>query len=248
MWMAVALCLLAGKVPARAGELAEAKALLGKSIKALGDKEKLARLPAATLKTKGTIQVKGMTAEFSGEWSAQAQEKYRWEIDASFNGQAVSVALILNKDKGWARHGGNQSQEIPPDAHALAHTDFAAVRLAERLVTLEDKAYHLSPLGELKINDRTAVGIKVAHEGGPDIDLFFDKETMLPLRTELRVKEGKDGQEVLHSFSYGDYKEVDGVKHFTKLTFRRDDKVLIEMELSDIKLQEKLDDGVFDKP
>ena len=76
MWMTVALCLLA-TVPARADETAKAKALLGKAIKALGGKEKLARLPAVTLKTKGTVQIDRMTAEIRGEWSAQAPEKYR---------------------------------------------------------------------------------------------------------------------------------------------------------------------------
>jgi hypothetical protein len=236
-------------VPARADESAEAKALLGKAVKALGDKEKLGRLVAVTMKTKGAVHLSGLTAEFSGEWSAQAQEKFRWEIEASINGRSANVALILNKDKGWAKAtgpGGGMSVEIPKDDHTFAN--FGAVRLAERLVVLEDKAYKLSLLGEVKINDRAALGIKVAHEGRPDIDLFFDKETLLPVRSELRVKEGKDGQEVLHSFYFSDYKVVDGVKHFTKLTFRHDDKILIEMELSEIKLQEKLDDGLFDKP
>jgi hypothetical protein len=253
VWMVVVLCLLAVKAPARADESAEAKALLDKALKALGDRERLARLPAVTLKTKGAVHINGMTAEFSGEWSAHAQEKYRLEMEIAFDGLTRNAVLVLNKAKGWIREGGAETQDLTKEEDGLSllhllQIEFNAVRLTEWLVALEEKGYQLSPLGELKVNDRAAVGIKIAQKGRPDIDLFFDKETMLPLRSELRVKEGKDGQEVLHAFYYSDYKDVDGVKHFTKLMFRRDDKVLVEMELSEIKLQEKLDDGVFDKP
>src|ERR1043166_1104300 len=48
------------------------------------------------------------------------------------------------------------------DLLALLRTEFGAIRQAEWLVALDDKSYQLSPLGELKINDRAAVGIKIA--------------------------------------------------------------------------------------
>ena len=124
------------------------------------------------------------------------------------------------------------------------------MRLAQHLTALTDPKYQLSSLGELKIGERLAVGIKVAEKDRPDLDLFFDKDTCLPLRIEVRIKEPAPlgGMEMTHAVYFEDYKDFDGLKHFTKLTLKRDDKSLIELELSEVKRQPKLDDSVFAKP
>jgi len=80
------------------------------------------------------------------------------------------------------------------------------------------------------------------------MDLFFDKETNLPVKAEVRVKEHDGGDEMLHTFLFQDYKEEGGVKHFTKLTLHRGDKEAMVMELSEVKRLEKLDASLFDKP
>jgi hypothetical protein len=81
----------------------------------------------------------------------------------------------------------------------------------------------------------------------PDVDLFFDKETHLPIKAEVRVKE-RGGEEMLHTLLFQDYKEDGGVKHFTKLTLLRADKEAMVMELSEVKRLEKLEATLFDKP
>jgi hypothetical protein len=122
------------------------------------------------------------------------------------------------------------------------------VRLAANPALLRQPGIKLAPLGELKIGDRETVGLKVTQKGFPDIDLFFDKKTGLPYKTEIRQKEGKQGMEMPHAFIFDNYKEFGGVKQFTRAKFLRDDKSLAEIECSDFKPQEKLDDSLFAKP
>jgi hypothetical protein len=246
---ALVLSLLLLCNPVRADSAKEARALLDRAIEAMGGKEKLTHSQAATWKGKGKIHAGEEMFDFTDEWSVQGLVQYRWAIDATVRGQTQSVLFVLNKDKGWSKKGDrvvdlSKQKEIL----TILQTDLRCVRLAQMLVPLTDKGYQLSHLGELKIQDRPAVGIKVVRKGQPAIDLFFDKTTSLPLRSEIHVKEPEADAEVAHAVSYNKYEETDGVKHFTHLELRRDDKVLIEMERSDFQLQEQLGEEMFAKP
>jgi negative regulator of sigma E activity len=244
VWLMLTVCLFLA-APARADET---KVILDRAIKAMGGADKLDTFQGATWKSKGTFQTENLKLEFTDEWSAQADGQYHWHFDVTLDGGMRTGTLVLNKDKGWYREDNVKTQDLDKEALALVLTDFRAVRIAERLTTLKDKAYQLAPLGELKIEDRAAVGIKVTHKDWPDLDLFFDKESGLPIRSELRFKESRDGQEVVHTFYFKDYKEVKGVMHFTTISLRRDDKPLMHLELTEVELHEKLDESTFDKP
>ena len=106
----------------------------------------------------------------------------------------------------------------------------------------------LAAFGETKIGERTAVGIRVSRKQQKDVTLFFDKETHLLLKGETRSKEGDNGQEVGYEFFCSEHKEFDGVKHFTKLTFKRDGVEFLAIELSELTPKTKVDDAVFAKP
>ena len=138
--------------------------------------------------------------------------------------------------------------DIEPDALTMLQKDTRAVHLAHRLVPLTEKGCTLSVLGELKIDNHPAVGIKIEQKGQPDLDLYFDKETHLPVKVIFQCKESKDGEALTHAFSFGDYKETEGVKHFTHLKMYREEKQILEMELSDVKRVEKVEENLFEKP
>jgi hypothetical protein len=243
-------------VPAQADEAKEARALLDRAIKAMGGKDKLTRYQAATWKGKGKVHAHGDlgVGDLAADWSVQGLDKYRWVGEATFLLPCSfelkrPFNLVLNRDKAWIKEGPAETQDLTelPEAVAFLRADLCVVRLAEMLVPLAGKEYRLSPLGELKIGSKDAVGIKAICKGQPDIDLFFDKKTHLPLHSEVRVKESAS-EEVLYSFYYGAYREIQGVKHFTTLELRRDNKPFVELELADVHLHERLGDETFDKP
>jgi hypothetical protein len=168
-------------------------------------------------------------------------------MTADFKGRTDNVVLAINKDKGWFK-GHRGVEAIPKEIFPALTTDLHALRLAQMLVPLKDKECKLSALGEDKINDVPAVGIKAACKGFADVDIFFDKNTGLPLKCRMQVKDNKEGKEMSHEFYFSVPKKTGSVLHFTKILFKRDGKKMIEVELSDIKTADKLDDSVFAKP
>ena len=242
-WVVALGCMMG---PARAAEDA-AKAVLAKTLTAMGGDKALAKLTGVTLKTKGTFDAGGLKVEVSGEMSFQGLDRSRWEVEASAMGRSENGTLVFNGAKGWTSAGG-RTQELSKEDAAIFRNVLRCARLALNPALLGDRAFKLSPLGELKIGDRATVGLKVTQKGFPDIDLFFDKKTGLPCKAETRQKEGKDGMEMSHAFVFDSYKDFGGIKQFTKIKFLREDKASMEMECSAFQPQEKLDDTLFAKP
>src|SRR5262249_4984947 len=180
-------------VPAVRAEADPAKAILDRAVKALGGEKKLAAAGGLTWKVSGTLEVEGMKVDLSGDWSAQRLDSYRWELQASVMGRAENATAGIAGAKAGVRNGQGQVRDAPKDIVPLLLANFRCFRLVQNPLLLRDKAFKLSPLGELKIGDRETVGLKVTRKGWADIDLFFDKKTGLPFKTEIHVKESKDG-------------------------------------------------------
>jgi hypothetical protein len=235
-------------VAARGDDATEARKTLDTAVQALGGADKLAGLDSVTAKSKGKLTT-DETVEFRDEWSVSGTDRLRWKVDAQVKARTVTGLMIFNTDKVWFRDEARaQSAELPKEIMPIFREDLRALRLAQQLTTLFDKKYQLSSLGELKVGERAAVGIKIAEKDRPELDLYFDKETRLPLRIEVRVKEPGAAEEATHALLFEDYKDFDGVKHFTKMTLKRDNKTTLELELIEVKRQAKLDDSVFAKP
>lgn len=249
MALAAIVCSVAAAASTRADDLAFCRELLDKSSRALGGEDKLLKLGTSTWKTKGKI-VTNENAEvtFTDDWHYRTiDKKFRVDMDASVQGGSIRATFVFSGDNGWMKVSNNpKTVDIPKEYAAAIREGIHAARVVHRLPTLKDKAIELSPLGELRIGDRDAVGLRVIHKGHPDLSLFFDKQTHLPIKCEIRVTEGE--QQMGYEFLYEDYKDFDGLKLYSKLIFKRDGKVFLESELSDLKPQEKLDDSLFDKP
>lgn len=232
--------------PARADDAADAKALVEKAIKAHGGQEKLDKLPGTTIKFKGTFHGMGEGIPMSGEVSAQGPDKQRIDIEVEAGGQKVPIVIILNGDKGWSK--------IVKDVKELGKDELAEAKeqaYASWVVTLaplKDKKFTFATTGEIKVEKRPALGVKVSSKGHRDVDLYFDKETGMLVKTETRVKDDTSGQEVTEESFPSDYKDVQGVKQAHKFTVKRNGKLHVEGEASEIKLSDKLDASTFAKP
>jgi len=238
---------LAGAGPARADDQADMKALIDKAIKAAGGAAKLKALQACTWKGKGTIEIEDKKGTLGIDASMQALDQARLDLTAEIDGKTHNVAVVVNKEQGWFK-SPKRVEAIPKDFFPFLKTDLRALRLTQLLLPLQDKECKLSPLGETKIDDQDAVGVKATRKGFGDVDIYFDKKTGLPVKCQTVVKDTKEGNELSHEFFFSAPKETDGVKHFTKVLLKRDGKKMIEIELSDIKSADKLEESVFAKP
>jgi outer membrane lipoprotein-sorting protein len=233
----------------RADDAADMKALVDKAIKAHGGADKINKYKGTTLKMKGKVHAMGAAFEYTGEVLSQAPDKFKLTIDTEIMGQKFQQVQVLNGDKGWVFNSiQNQTTELDKDMMAEAREELYAGAV-ETLVPLTGKEYKLSPLGEVKVGDRTTTGVRVSQEGHRDINLFFDKEKHQLLKVERTVKDFMaGGQEVRQETIYSDYKDVEGVATAHKFDVKRDGKDFVDGELTEVKLHEKLDDSLFTKP
>jgi hypothetical protein len=229
----------------RADDEAEARSVVDRAMKAMGGETKLSRLQTGSAKGKVTGQENGqeLTFTFDGSWHGRSQ--YRLDGEASHGGQAMKLLVVINGDKGWAKVG-DRTEEAPAEILSLIRDAIHTLRTPQLLPGLKEPAYKLSHSGEVKIGDRAAVGLLVAHKDHKDLNLYFDKENGLPLKSEIRMTE-PGGKEITAEFHYSDYKEFDGVKHPAKVVIRADDKELT-MHIDQVKAEEKPDESLFAKP
>jgi hypothetical protein len=244
--IAVFLLLLVNS-PLQADDQAEGLALIDKAIKAAGGEDKLTKLQSVTWKAKGRVEDDNAQITFVLEGTMQAVDKHRLEAEATRDGMTMKGVLILNGEKAW-QQDNNRNEEVPEEVAKLITGVFRALRSAQLLTPLKDKAYKLSPLGEVKVGDRPALGVKIMHAEQREFDVFFDKETGLLSKCGMRVPDRPGGQEVDWEFLFSEFKDIEGLKHFTTITMQREGKKLFVMELSEVKPQEKVDESLFAKP
>jgi hypothetical protein len=240
---ALAGLVLAAAGAGRADDAADPKAVVEKAIKATGGADLLKKYQAWTIKAKGKFYGMGDGIEYTSEQSVFMPDKLHMKIDAG-NFQFLQV---FNGDKGWIVAGEN-TMELGKEAVEEAQEELYVSRLTHLVPLLEDGC-KLSPLGEIKVDGKAAVGVRAEHKGHRDVSLYFDKDSGLLARVERR---GKDvmggGGEYTAEATYGDYKKVEGVQVPYKVTIKRDGKRFIEAENNDVKLFEKLDSKLFEKP
>src|SRR5262249_7158935 len=152
---------------------------------------------------------------------------------------------VINGDKGWVNQNGDV-QDLESDRIKHEKGQMMA-RAIIGLNALKDKSYTIKPLGDSKVGDKEVVGVKVTHEGCPEVSLSFDKKTGVLAKAEYK---GRDlgGQEVNQEFTFSDYKDVDGIQEPMKFSHKNDGQKYIETEYQEVKHHEKLDDATFGKP
>jgi hypothetical protein len=233
-------------LPVRADDANAAKAIVDKAIKASGSEEKLSKLRAATIKIKGTVHHLDMDIPFTGEIITQGPDQSRVVIQAKINAQNFTITEVLNRDKGWKKDD-NGTQDMTADELKEAQ-EGANESWVATLVPLKDKAYTLSTLGETKVGDRPALGVRVSSKGRRDVNLYFDKDTNLLVKSEMRVKDDQAKMEMNQETFFTDYKDVGGVKEAMKFSIKRDGQPYLDAEIEDIRRQEKVEDSLFTKP
>lgn len=221
----------------------EVRDVLAKAIKAMGG-DKLAKARGLSWKGKMTVDIGGTEIALSLDSTSLDLDRHRIEAELTVNGTTQNVMLVLNGGKGWVKAGDNVN-ELPEKEIPKARDIFFAARLPHMLASLKDKKHTLSHLGEIKIGDSAAVGLRISRKGHGDMTLFFDKKSKLPVKAGFRFNDGQKEYDM--EVMYGDYREVEGCQLFSTITYRGDNKDF-RMELSDQRPRDDLDDGVFSRP
>jgi outer membrane lipoprotein-sorting protein len=246
--LAAVLAVLAAGA-ARADDKSDAKAVVEKAIKATGGEEKLAKFKAFTFKMKGKWYGMGDGIDYTGEIAVEVPDKARVRIDTGVGDMKFTIINVSNGDKVWTKFNDKATEVDDKDQIKEAKEERYADRVASLLPLVKEKGFKLEPLGEVKVDGKPAVGVRVSHEGHRDVNLFFDKDSGLLVKNERTVKDFMaGGNEQTQETLYSDYKEVGGVKHAMKLVINRDGKKYVDSEISDLEVKDKIDAAQFEKP
>jgi hypothetical protein len=245
-WLALVVPLaLAALVVAAPNDQADTQALLDKAIKAMGGKDNLTKYQGATWQAKGKFVRDDLN--FTAEWSYLAPDKQRSKFDFEGGGQKTTISTVVNGREGWTKTDNNDTEALEGDA-LIEEIEGAYSNWLTMLVPLKEKQFTLTPAPESKVGDRPVVGFKVVHKDHRDVTLYFDKAKGLLLKMENKAKDRENDKEVNEEMFFEDYKEVQGTQQPTKIKILWDGKPVWDMEVTDVKLTEKLDDKMFTKP
>ncbi|MCS6865868.1 MAG: hypothetical protein RMJ56_02125 [Gemmataceae bacterium] len=237
--------ILAAAWPVSADD-ADAKAIIEKAIKAHGGLDNLAKFTGGSVTFKGTFYGMGEGLPMSGTVTVSGRDKQKVDLEIEVAGQKFAVVVVLAGNKGWTKFD-KEVKDMDADEVAEAREQAYAAWVAT-LAPLSGKQFQFAKIGDVEINNRKAVGVKVSSKGHRDVDLYFDKETFLLVKIETIVKDDMSGKEVIEENFPSQYKDVQGTKQAVKFVVKRDGKLFLEGEASEIHLAEKIDDATFAKP
>ncbi len=225
------------------------RSIVERAIAAHGGAERLSRLRAEKVNIQGKIfiPIKDGLVPFSADSTLQLPGRFKHvaRVTESVD-KAHTLVQIVDGDKVLVTVDG-QPQTLAPAALAELRTTLDVQRAARLVPLLNDPAYHLTALPAEKVNNRSAVGVKVSMKGHKDLRLYFDSETGLLIKTE-HIREDGGNKEVLQEEFYGDFKDFGGFRRWTRIVAFRDGKKLMEAELLEVKYFDKIDDAEFTKP
>jgi hypothetical protein len=235
------VCMLGG----RAGADDSAKAVIEKAVKAHGGQENLNRYRAVEMKCQGTIFDQGMEIGFTGRIAGQLPDKFREELNLEFNGRNIAAIRVFDGKRGWDSNNGQTEELTGAKLNGLkdeAYENYIEVFLP----LLSDKRFKVALIGDDKVEDKPAVGVKVSAKGHKDVKLYFDKESGMLVKS-VHTMDRDMREQTTEAFFY-DYKPVHGAMVAMKQITNRDGKKFIELKVNDCNVREKLDDSTFAKP
>jgi hypothetical protein len=219
---------------ATAEELAkeqELQALIEKVLAAHGGEDRLNRLRSFTMTVNHS---NGETQHYF----VQPPNNLRWETTHRDSKSRRIVILFPEGRRWWTQEPGEDAREFiptgaePPVEFWLDYVKFFGPRQVLRLKDADHKVALLDE--EAGIGDRAAVGVEVT---GPHFkgQMYFDKETHLLIRTGVGAN--------LREVTCSDYKTFDGIP-----IARKEHDGYFEPEVTDFRIVEKFDAGLFDRP
>jgi hypothetical protein len=243
-----ALVLMVAITAARSGEEKDLRAIIARGLQARGGEAREAKYKGVTMKGAGTFYGLGEAIPFTGEWQFQGHEQSRSTLEIKVMDQTLAFTQVVNGEQGWSKFN-DEVKAMPREELAEEKASMYAKWVAS-LLPLKDKGFKLAGVGEVKVGERAAIGVRVSHDGKRDINLFFDKASGQLVKTETQVKDVKGGgdREMTEEVFLADYKEFQGIKYPTKITINRDGKPFVEAGMTNIHPQEMVDAAVFGQP
>jgi len=234
----------AGIVTAQGDSQDEARAIIGKAIKAMGYENK-AVPKGLRMKAKGTVDVNGMSFEITQNLTIRMPNQFKDMTEVNVNGMTIPVTTIFDGKEAWVDVNG-----MVKDLGEKMVEEFknvAGMVEASHLTPLLDKKFKLSIVGEAKVEGQPAVGIRISGKGFKDFNMYIDKKTNLIAKIERQAVDPMSEMEVQEERIFKSYRDVDGRKVPKDVVVNRDGKKFLEAEVLEYSVVDQIDPGEFAK-
>jgi hypothetical protein len=224
-----------------------ARSIIDKAIRAQGGEKKVARLKIMRIKVSGKgsfVAGRGET-QFTLEDTWRMPDLYKTVMQMELGGKTFVQTQVVSGERGWISING-QTQPLTNEALVEIKEQKYAEDL-DRLLSLEEKKYQLSIVDTIVVDGRRAVGIRVQSTGHRDVVLYFDKGSGLLVKRQQLIA-GRQKMLTVQEVFFKDYKEIEGVKHWTTIEARHDGKKFLEGKVVTLEFLSSLDENQFAQP
>jgi hypothetical protein len=223
----------------------DAKETIRKAIDAYGGPEKVKKMTCFTLKAKGAFLNDGQKLPYMLEawFSFPSRRKAIYRFDDK---QAEPLTQILNAESAWEKRS-ETTRQLNEDELAAMKEAMYRFQVDTLLAIVTDKSLQISYAGEKEVDQKRAVGVKVHSNNHLDILLYFDVQSGLQVKVEIRSTDAA-GKEAILEYFLRDHKEFNTVRRPSKFdVFINGDKKE-EFEITDMEFPERIEEKVFKKP
>jgi|HubBroStandDraft_6_1064221.scaffolds.fasta_scaffold30354_3 hypothetical protein len=245
MILATGLVLGLGRL-ALAEDEQDVKAVIDKAVKALGGAEKLGSAKIMSWKYKGKLHLDGNDNDFTTKVTAQGIDHFRQEFEGEFDGSTIKGVTVLDGDKAWRKVGDDSNKLEDTNLANEKRTTYLQI-VPEMPLLLKGEDFKCEAGEEEKVGGKSAAVLKVTGPDAKDFQLYFDKESGLPVRMTATVADYQ-GDEYKQDWTFSNYKNFDGIKRATKVEIKRNDKKFVDFEVMDFKVVDKVDAKTFAEP
>ena len=155
------------------------------------------------------------------------------------------MAFVVNHGKGWKKIGDEPAEAIDNDFTKRTEHPFAVFC---NLTLLTEAEVRLTKLKKAKVDGREVVSVRAQSEKLGIVEFYFSSETGLLLKSSKSLPSEDSDKPTIMDTYLGNYKDVKGGKVPMRIRGFRDDKVILEMDLIDVKFADKFDEKMFAKP
>ncbi len=222
----------AGAAVAGQGKATSTDEVLDGMARALGGRERLARLTSVSAKVR--IEAAGLTGSGEGLTAMDGRTRSSYDLGGVDSGASVfdgKHAWVLDGNGKVREQAGPELESEITAAYLGSFSHLVKGRMAGRAALAGEDA------------DRTHYVLKIEPQGGHAVTLFVDKTTYLVDRAEQRT-----GDRTSISISE-DWRDVDGVKFAFRSRQRSEgDKTETVITVTEIRLDAPVDATAFRKP
>lgn len=159
-----------------------------------------------------------------------------------------AVGIVFDGKQGLGRGVSGSAGQWKVNDRPMGPEEIAAygkllyAQWVATLLPLDDRAFELSVLDEIMLDERPAVGVKVSHADRPDVQLYFDKQAMTLVKLVYQVNETRQAVQ-----TFDDFAELEGLVYPRKIIWWSGGQPATERHMTKFGFLDEVDDQTFEK-